>query len=75
MAEHGRYGKGSVMVWEGISGILTALKYCNEILNQFVKSYGGSSSQEFILMDNNAMPVPTVHKSLAPIWNMKQSFI
>ena len=41
VAEHDRYGKGSVMVWAGISvngktdlyafenGTLTALRYCN----------------------------------------------
>ena len=67
-AEHDRYGKGSVMVWKGINvngqtdlyaienGTLTALRYCNAILGQFVRSYVGSIGQEFILMDDNARP-------------------
>ena len=68
VAEHGHYGKGTVMVWKGINvnrktdlyaienGILTALRYCNATLDQFVKSYAGSIGQEFILMDDNARP-------------------
>ena len=53
-AEHDRYGKSSVMVWQGINvngktdlyaienGTLTTLRYCNEIRNQFVRPYAGS---------------------------------
>ena len=66
VAEHDRYGKGSVMVWKGINvngktdlyaienRTMTTLRYSNEILDQFVRPYAGSLSQEFILMDSNA---------------------
>ena len=40
------------------NGTLTALRYCNEILDQFVRSYAGSIGQEFILMDDNVRPHP-----------------
>ena len=85
VAERDRYGKGSVMVWAGISvngktdlyaiesGTMTALRYCNEILDQFVRLYAGSIGQKFILMDDNVRP--TVQTSITPIWNMRQSFI
>ena len=43
-------GKTDLYVIE--SGTLTALRYCNEILDQFANATG----QEFILMDNNASP-------------------
>ena len=68
VTEHGHYGKGSVMVWAGISvngqtdlyailnGTLTALRYCNEIFDQFESSYADAIGPEFILMDNNAHP-------------------
>ena len=68
VAEHDCYGKGSVMVWAGISvngktdlyaienGTLTELRYCNEILDQFVRPYTGSIGQKFILMDDNVPP-------------------
>ena len=68
VAEHDRYGKDSVMVWAGISvngekdfyaienGTLTALRYCNEILDQFVRPYTGSIGQKIILMDDNYRP-------------------
>ena len=68
VAEHDRYGKGSVMVWAGISvngktdlyaiinGTLTALRYCNEILDQFVRPYAGAIGPEFSLMEDNARP-------------------
>ena len=54
------------MVWEGISvngktdsyvienGTLTALRYCNEILDQFVRPYAGTIGPEFLLMDDNS---------------------
>ena len=56
------------MVWAGISvngktdlyvvenGMLTTLRYCNEILDQFVRSYAGAIGPDFILMDDNACP-------------------
>lgn len=68
VSEHDRYGKGSVMVWAGISmngktdlyvienGTLTADRYCNEILDRFVRPYAGAVGPEFILMDDNARP-------------------
>ena len=68
VAEHDRYGKGSVMVWAGISlngktglyvienGTLTALRYCNEILDLFVRPYAGAIGPEFSLMGDNAHP-------------------
>ena len=68
VAEHDRYGKGSVMVWAGISvngktdlyvienGTLTTVRYCNEILDQFVRPYAAAISPDFILMDDNARP-------------------
>ena len=85
VAEHDRYGKGSVMVWAAISvngntdlnaienGTMTTLRYCNEILDQFVRPYAGTIGQKIILMDDNVRP--TVQTSLTPIWNMRQSFI
>ena len=38
------------------NGTLTALRYCNEILDQFVRPYAGAIGPEYILMDNNARP-------------------
>ena len=66
VAEHDRFGGGSVMVWAGISahgktdlhvidnGTLTALRYVNEILDVYVRPYAGAVSENFILMDDNA---------------------
>ena len=68
VAEHDRYGKGLVMIWAGISvngktdlcvienGTLTALRYCTEILDQFVRPYEGAMGPEFILMDDYTRP-------------------
>ena len=68
VAEHDRFGKGSVMVWAGISGngetdlyivengTLTAVRYCNEIFYQFVRPYAGAIGPDFILMEDNARP-------------------
>ena len=56
------------MVWKGINvngktdlyaienGTLTALRYCNKILDQFVRPFAGSIVQEFILIDDNVSP-------------------
>ena len=33
-----------------------ALRYCNKILDQFVRLYGDAIGPKFILMDNNALP-------------------
>ena len=66
VAEHDRFGGGSVMVWAGISaqgkpdlhvidnGTLTALRYVNEILDVYVRPYAGDVGENFILMDDNA---------------------
>ena len=68
VAEHDRYGKGSDMVWAGISmqgktdlhiienGRLTAVLYVNEILDVYVRPYAGAIGADFILMDNNVRP-------------------
>ena len=66
IAEHDRYGGGSVMVWAGISaqgktdlhvidnGTLTAERYVNEILDVHVRPYAGAIGPDSILMDDNA---------------------
>ena len=66
VAEHDRFGGGSVMVWAGISaqgktdlhvidnGTLTALRYVNEILDVYVRPYASAVGENFILMDDNA---------------------
>lgn len=68
IAEHDRYGGGSVMVWGGISlngktdlhivenGTLNAERYCREILDIHVRPYAGAVGPEFILMQDNARP-------------------
>ena len=66
VAEHDRFGGGSVMVWAGISaqgktdlhviynGTLTDLRYVNEILVVYVPPYAGAVGENFILTDDNA---------------------
>ena len=66
VAEHDRFGGGSIMVWAGISaqakmdlhvidnGTLTAFRYVNEILDVYVCPYAGAVGENFILMDDNA---------------------
>ena len=55
VAEHDRFGGGSVMVWAGISAQgKTALRYVNEILDVYVRPYAGAVGENFILMDDNA---------------------
>ena len=75
VAEHDRFGGGSVMVWAGISaqgktdlhvidnGTLTALRYVNEILDVYVRPYAGAVGENFILMDDNAR----AHRDASPI--------
>ena len=65
IAEHDRYGGGSVVVWAGISaqgktdlhvidnGTLTAERYVNEILDVHVRPYAGAIGPDFILTDDN----------------------
>ena len=38
------------------NGTLTALRYCNEILDQFVRLYADAIGPEFIQINNNALP-------------------
>ena len=66
IAEHDRYGGGSVMVWAGISaqgktdlhvfdnGTLMAERNINEILDVHVRPYAGAIGPDFILKDDNA---------------------
>ena len=68
IAEHDRYGGGSIMVWGGISwdgrtdlvvlnqGTLTAQRYRDEILDTQVRLYAGAAGDQFILTDDNARP-------------------
>lgn len=68
IAEHDRYGGGSVMVWGGISwdgrtdllvlgrGMLTGERYRDEILDAHVRLYAGAIGENFVLMDDNARP-------------------
>ena len=68
IAEHDRYGGGSIMVWGGISwygrtdlivfnrGVLTAERYRDEVLDPHVRLFAGAVGDGFILMDDNARP-------------------
>ena len=38
------------------NGMLTALRFCNEILDQFVRPYVGAIGPDVILMVDNARP-------------------
>ena len=76
VAEHDRYGKGSVMVWAGISakgntdlyvvenGTLAAMRYCEEILDQLWDHMLVLSVRTLFWW--MIMPVPNVHTSLMP---------
>ncbi|GBM36057.1 Transposable element Tcb2 transposase [Araneus ventricosus] len=64
--ERHSYRGGGIMVWAGISlgghtdlhafhgGILTGVRYRDEILDPYVRPYAGAISNDFILMDDNA---------------------
>lgn len=68
VAEHDRFGGGSVLVWGGISydgatdlytinnGSLTSVRYRDEILDGIVRPFAGAVGPGFILMDDNARP-------------------
>ena len=68
VAQHDRYGGGSIMIWGGISmqdktdlhvfqnGTLTGVRYRDEILHPIVRPYAGAIGPNFILMDDNARP-------------------
>ena len=84
VAEHDRFGGGSVMVWAGISaqgktdlhvidnGTLTALRYVNEILDVYVRPYAGAVGENFILMRVHiepASPIIISNKPQSSVWN------
>ena len=52
VAEHDRFGGGSVMVWVGISA--QGKTDLHEILDVYVRPYAGAVGENFILMDDNA---------------------
>ena len=66
VAEHDRFGGGSVMVWSGISsdgstdlyvirnGSLIGIRHRNDILAPIVRLYAGAIGDDLILMDDNA---------------------
>ncbi|CAJ0968134.1 unnamed protein product, partial [Ranitomeya imitator] len=66
--QHDQFGRGSVMVWGGISlegrtaphvlnrGSLTAIRYRDEIPRPLVRQYAGAVSPGFLLMQDNARP-------------------
>lgn len=80
VAEHDRFGGGSVMVWAGISyggstdlyvirnRSLTGVRYRDEILVPIIRPYAGAIGDNFILMDDNAMRDWSIS-----IWKRKQS--
>ena len=81
MSEHDRYGnlseswfvnaKTDLYVIE--NGTLTAMMYCNEILDQLVRLYADAIGPEFIRMYNYAFP----HRAhaITTIWNTSQSSV
>ena len=82
VAEHDRFGGGSVMVGAGISaqgktdlhvidnGTLTALRYVNKILDVYVRPYAGAVGENFILMHiEPASPINISNKPQSSIWN------
>ena len=68
VAEHDRYGGGSLMIWGGISragqtdlhvlrrGTMTRVRYRDKVLDVYVRPYAGAVGPDFILMDDNARP-------------------
>jgi hypothetical protein len=68
IAQHDRYGGGSIMIWGGISmqgktdlhvfqnSTVTGVRYRDEILHPIVRPYAGAIGPDFILMDDNARP-------------------
>jgi hypothetical protein len=66
VAEHNRFGGGSVIVWARIisqgktdlhiieNGTLTTERDVNEILDVHVRTYDGAVRPDFIFMDDNA---------------------
>ena len=76
IAEHDRYGGGSVMVWAGISaqgktdlhvidnGTRMAERYVNEILDVHVRPYAGAIGPDFILMEGPHHQHRHIHASM-----------
>ncbi|GFX88260.1 transposable element Tcb2 transposase [Trichonephila clavipes] len=66
--ERHSYRGGGILVWTGISlgghtdlhvfhgGIVTGLRYRDEILDPYVRPYAAAIGNDFILMDDNARP-------------------
>ena len=66
IAEHDKFGGGSVIVWAGISydrrtglhvvlnGTVNAQRYIDDVLGPYVILYAGAIGEEFVLMDDNA---------------------
>ncbi|GFU32979.1 transposable element Tcb2 transposase [Trichonephila clavipes] len=66
--ERHSYRGGEIMVWAGISlgghtdlqgflgGTQTGMRYRDEILDPYVRSYAGAIGNDFILRDDNARP-------------------
>ena len=90
VAEHDRFGGGSVMVWAGISaqgktdlhvidnGTLTALRYVNEILDVYVRPYAGAVGQYLEQATIVRMECPVRSPDLNQIehaWDMLQTAV
>ena len=68
IAEHDRYGGGSIMVWGGITygnrtrlyvvpgGAMTGVRYRDEVLEPIVVPFAENLWENFIFMDDNAPP-------------------
>ena len=68
ISEHDRYGGGSIMMWAGISrggrtylcivmrGMVTGVRYMDDILDVYARRYAGTIGPQFVLMDDNARP-------------------
>ena len=53
-AEGSVHGKTDLHIIQ--NGTLTAERYCNAILDIYVRPYAGAIGLDFILMDDNARP-------------------
>ena len=68
ISEHDRFGGCSIMVWAGISragrtdlhtvvrGMMTGVRYREEIRDVYVRPYAGAIGPQFIHMDDNGCP-------------------
>ncbi len=83
IVEYDRYGSGSVMVWGAIcldgrtdlvvidGGVLTAVRYWDEVLEPVVRPFAGALGQDFVLC--MTMPNLTRPESSKPTWSRKAS--